>query len=274
MDVRLELAPGEARVVRLSAVEWVEVDAPHTVAAEVLPGGQELLLEARADGEALLLLYAQGRFAVWRLVVGAPRSTTAETETRYGAALGACPGLNAGAEDAAGASGRSESGASGRSGSLGGREGRRDAAQADTMGKAAAARVALPPAGSARVLKGRVQSEACRAALHTLLESEAFLARELELTFELELLQAQLKRMDAAWTKARLPVAGRYEGAGLVLAGEVTAEQHRRALWEAFRHSVGKVSLEDRMVVLPSPSEPPVPEGEALPPVPRKTPGR
>ena len=96
-----------------------------------------------------------------------------------------------------------------------------------------------------------MKSEACRAALHALLKTEAFLARELELTFDLETLQAQLGRMDAAWTAAKLPVAGRYEGAGLVLAGEVTAAQHRRALRESFLHSVGKVSLEDRVVVTP-----------------------
>jgi hypothetical protein len=98
-----------------------------------------------------------------------------------------------------------------------------------------------------------VKGEACRAALHALLKTDAFLARELELTFDLETLQAQLGLLDAAWTRARLPVSGRYEGAGLVLAGEVTVEQHRRALREAFLHSVGKVSLEDRMVVAPPP---------------------
>ena len=40
-----------------------------------------------------------------------------------------------------------------------------------------------------------------------------------------------------------------YSGAGLVLEGSATPEGHRRALWELFRQSVGRVPLEDRVTV-------------------------
>ena len=44
-----------------------------------------------------------------------------------------------------------------------------------------------------------------------------------------------------------LGLEARYSGAGLVLQGKATPEDHRRALWELFRQSVGRVPLEDRV---------------------------
>jgi hypothetical protein len=184
----------------------VEVEDPEVVEAEVLPGSGELLLVGRRAGSTLLLLYAEGRFAVWRLVVG--EQARAPARPPGGAALKAaqqaCPGLEA--------------------------------------------RVPAAP-GEARQLVARVAQPPCRQALQALLSTDAFLARELELTFELPALQAQLAAMDAAFSHARLPVVARYQGAGLVLGGEVTAAQKRQALWAAFRHAVGKVALEDRLAV-------------------------
>ena len=52
-----------------------------------------------------------------------------------------------------------------------------------------------------------------------------------------------------------------YHGAGLLLEGSTTPEGHRRALWELFRQSVGRVALEDRVTV----QRPPPPEDAGTP---------
>jgi len=68
VDVELLLKKGEARFVKPAAVEWVEVDEPSIVSAELFET-KEILFEAKKPGTALLLLYAEGRAAVWRVVV-------------------------------------------------------------------------------------------------------------------------------------------------------------------------------------------------------------
>ncbi len=70
-DVYADLRAGEERFEKLAAVEWVEVEDPTVLDAEVLPSG-ELLLTGKAKGRTLLLLYAEGKFAVWRVRVGTP----------------------------------------------------------------------------------------------------------------------------------------------------------------------------------------------------------
>jgi hypothetical protein len=92
-----------------------------------------------------------------------------------------------------------------------------------------------------------VKDARCREALRALLKTDAYLARELELTFELSVLQEQLASLTAALKGTGLTVS--YHGAGLVLAGSTTPEGHRRALWELFRQSLGRVPLEDRVTV-------------------------
>jgi hypothetical protein len=184
VDLSLPLEPGKERFHKLSA-------------AEVLAGSNELLLTGVKPGRTLLLLYAEGKLAVWRLVVGAP-GRTPEPEPSAElliAARKACPGLKT-------------------------------------------------TEGAERTLVASVKDSRCRDALRALLKTDAYLARELELTFELPVLREQLAALSAALQGTGLTVS--YHGAGLVLAGTTTPEGHRRALWELFRQSVGRVPLEDR----------------------------
>lgn len=101
--------------------------------------------------------------------------------------------------------------------------------------------------GAERSLAATVKDTACRKALLALFQTDAWLSRELELTFELPVLQDQLSGMNAALKELGLEAS--YSGAGIVLQGEATPEVHRRALWELFRQSVGSVPLEDRVKI-------------------------
>jgi hypothetical protein len=201
----MRLEPGRERFHKLSVVDWVEVEEPSIATAEVLEGSNELLLTGLKPGRTLLLLYAEGKFAVWRLVVGEPPGTEPIAEP-LAAARKACPGLKATTE------------------------------------------------GAGRGLKAEVKDSRCREALRSLLKTDAYLARELELTFELPLLQEQLAALTPALKD--LGLGASYRGAGLVLEGTTTPEGHRWALWELFRQSVGRVPLEDRVTVRrPAPSD-------------------
>ena len=115
----------------------------------------------------------------------------------------------------------------------------------------AAARKACPGLqvneGTERSLVVTVKDPACRKALLALFQTDAWLARELEITFELPMLQEQLSGITSALKE--LGLEARYSGAGIVLQGESTPEGHRRALWELFRQSVGSVPLEDRVKI-------------------------
>ncbi|WP_343213360.1 hypothetical protein [Archangium violaceum] len=200
VDLSVSLEPGKERFHKLSAVDWVEVEDPSVVTAEVLQGSNELLLTPLKPGRTLLLLYAEGKFAVWRLGVGAPgRPPEPEPSAELlAAARKACPGLKA-------------------------------------------------TEGSERSLTVHVKDVRCREALRALLKTDVYLARDLELTFELPVLQDQLAALTSALKGSGLTVS--YRGAGAVLDGTATPEGHRRALWELFRQSVGRVPLEDRATV-------------------------
>jgi hypothetical protein len=71
-DMFHDVEPGKEIFVPLTQVDWVEVDEPKLLSAEVLPGG-EVLLTGHKPGRALVLLYAEGTCAVWRVRVGTPR---------------------------------------------------------------------------------------------------------------------------------------------------------------------------------------------------------
>lgn len=103
----------------------------------------------------------------------------------------------------------------------------------------------------------RVDSEPCRLALRTFLEQGAVRADQTDLTFELTALQGQLRDLEAGLEALKLSgkVQLRYLGAGLVLEGAVSQEEHRRLLWELFRRSAGRAALEDRLT-LPEPARP------------------
>ncbi len=207
VDLTVAVERGTDRFHKLSVVEWVEVEDPSVATVEVLAGSNELLMTGLKPGRTLVLLYAEGKFAVWRLTVVEPgaKPEPQPSEPALSAARKACPGLRV-------------------------------------------------QEGAERLLVATVKDSACRAALLELLKTDAFLARELELTFELAVLQEQLATVSAS-LKA-LGLEARYSGAGVVLQGAATAATHRKALWELFRLSVGRVPLEDRVKVEAPPAAP------------------
>jgi hypothetical protein len=94
-----------------------------------------------------------------------------------------------------------------------------------------------------------VQNEACRKALHTLFQTDAFEARHLELTFEGKVLQAQLVSVqEGARQVAKGKVQAKYVGAGLVLEGNVSRAEHHKLLWEVLRRSLGRFAIDDQLV--------------------------
>ena len=191
-------------------MDWAESDAPGVVTAEALPQSGELLLTPHAAGIARVLLYAEGRFAVWRVMVGPIELQN--TGAELAAAKKACPDLKA-------------------------------------------------TEGAEPSLTATVNDTACRLALRTFLKTHAYLAKELELTFAVPQLQAQLEDF-AAGMPPGLTV--RYSGAGLVLSGKTDREGHRKALWELFNRAVGRVPLEDRTEVEAPPKPDDAAKQEAL----------
>jgi hypothetical protein len=190
-DMVHDVEPGKEKFVKLGAIEWAESEDPSIATAEVMEAG-EVLLTGLRPGRTLVLLYAEGRFAVWRVRVGTrPDAPPLEPVKK------ACPDL-------------------------------KHTPNQDVK------------------LTATISAEGCWKALHALLQGDAFTARELELTFDGKVLQAQLKAMQAALKKG---LQSRYVGAGLVLEGEVTKAEHRQTLWTLFKKSVGRVALEDRLEV-------------------------
>jgi hypothetical protein len=211
VDLVFSLESGSDRFHKLSAVEWVEVEDPSVATVEVLSGSNELLVTGKRPGRTLLLLYAEGKFAVWRLAVTAPgaRASPEAAPELLATARKACPGLQVNE-------------------------------------------------GTERSLVATVKDAACRKALLALFQTDAWLARELELTFELPALQEQLTALTPVLKE--LGLEARYSGAGIVLQGTATPTAHRRALWALFRQSVGRVPLDDRVKI-----EAPMPEPDAGP---------
>jgi hypothetical protein len=195
VDMVHDVDPAREKFVKVSAVEWLEVEDPSIATAEVMESG-EVLLSGLKPGRTLVLLYAEGRFAVWRVRVGAAAKPEVVTPD---AAKKACPDLQ------------------------------------------------LTPKEDTK-LTATVSSDACWKALLQLFQSDAFVARELDLTFDAKVLQSQLKGLQAVLKK---DTGAKYVGAGLVLEGQVTAAEHRAALWQVFKKSVGRVALEDRLETPP-----------------------
>jgi len=199
----------EARFIKLSAAEWIEVDDASIVSAELFET-QEILLEAKKPGVALLLVYAEKRAAVWRVVV---EETPPAPRPKLG---GAAPNPLQGAQEA--------------------------------CPKLRFQTAKLPK------IAGHVETEACRQALLLLLRQPGWLARELELVFEMEVLWAQgaamQKAVDEALGKDKVKL--RYVGATLEMSGRLGPGEHRRALWNVFFQAAGRIALDDRIqLVLP-----------------------
>lgn len=68
-DMVHDVEPGKEKFVKLGVVEWAVSEDPAIATAEVMESG-ELLLSGLKVGRTLVLLYAEGKFAVWRVRVG------------------------------------------------------------------------------------------------------------------------------------------------------------------------------------------------------------
>jgi hypothetical protein len=198
VDVVQDLEVGKEKFIRLSSLDWFEVEDPKVVTVEYLESG-ELLFTALKPGRTMLLMYAEKKFAVWSLTVAGKSQAAGEA---LPAALKACPKLE------------------------------HHPAEYDK-------------------LVGVVENEKCRLALLTLLSTDAFVGKNLAITFPVEVLQSQLRSINAGLTAQKQKISARYEGASLVLTGKTDAPGQRKALWEVFRRSAGRVAMDDQ-VELPS----------------------
>lgn len=189
VDVRHAVAVEKTVFVKLAGVDWLDNPSPTVASVEWQPGSNELVLEGLREGVAHVLLYAQGKMAVWQVRVQTPEKPAPLEPVRA-----ACPKLEVG-----------------RGG-----------------------------------VEGPVASVACLDALRVLFQGDGFVVRDLGLTYSGEVLQAQLKRVQAALPKG---VTAKYSGAGLVLEGTASPADHRKALWAAFHESVGRIALDDQVVV-------------------------
>ena len=199
IDVLQQLEPGKEKFVHLSSLDWFEVEDPKVASVEYLESG-EILFTPLKPGRTLVLMYAEKKFAVWRLVVGSKPPPQPEAAL-LATALKACPKL---------------------------------AHHPEAYDK----------------LAGIVGDDKCRLALLGVLSSDMFLARELDLTFEQPVLQAQLRAIEAALAAAKLKISARYEGVSLILSGSADPAGQRKALWEVFRRSAGRVAMEDQLEVI------------------------
>jgi putative type II/III system pilus formation protein len=195
VNAHFDLKVGEEKFQRLTPDAWVEVETPAVATAEVFETA-EVMLTGKSAGSTLVLVHAEDKVMVWRVVV---------------------------------------------------REGPDSATAGDLVAPARKACREVKVEGGE--LTATIRDEACRQALLKLFQSERdpFLAKDLDLTFELGALQSQLKAIESAVTKVAPDVKAVYVGAGLRLTGRATAAQHRRVFWEVFKGSVGRLALEDRI---------------------------
>ncbi|HYV48308.1 MAG TPA: hypothetical protein VFA20_25785 [Myxococcaceae bacterium] len=192
VNAHFDLKVGEEKFQRLTPDAWVEVETPAVVTAELFETA-EVMLTGKSAGSTLVLVHAEDKVVVWRVVVAGNPST----DDVVAPARKACREV------------KIENGE----------------------------------------LTATIRDEACRQALLKAFQSERdpYLAKDLDLTFELAALQSQLKAIEAALAKVAPGVKAVYVGAGLRLTGRATTAQHRRVLWEVFKASVGRLALEDRI---------------------------
>lgn len=128
---------------------------------------------------------------------------------------------------------------------------------------AAAARACAGLDARATELELEVKTPACRAALLKVLEQDRLLPRAIALTFDVKVMQAQISEMQSALEEKKIPIQLRYEGAGLVLFGKASDEQLRRAYFELFKKSAGRLAVSDKVELISA--APPLKEGTPKP---------
>jgi Pilus formation protein N terminal region len=104
----------------------------------------------------------------------------------------------------------------------------------------------------AQELELEVKTPACRVGLLKVLEQDRLLSRVIALTFDVKVLQAQVQEMQEALAAQKIPIQVRYEGAGLVMTGSADAQTQRRAYFELFKKSAGRLAVSDRIQVIPT----------------------
>lgn len=98
-----------------------------------------------------------------------------------------------------------------------------------------------------------VKTPACRTALMKALEQDRVLPRSIALVLHIPVMQAQISQMQDALAAQKIPIQLRYEGAGLVMTGTAAEESLRRAYFELFRKSVGRLAVHDKVQVATAP---------------------
>lgn len=208
VDLYEDVDAAKEKFIRLPSLDWFEIEDVDVLSAEWLASG-ELLLVPRKPGRTLMLLYADGVFAVWRVRVGAKPVVDKALQD---AALKQCP------------------------------------------------KITFAEAASDSKLTGVIHDDACRLALGKWLSTDGVQARDLEVVFDGKALQAQLKSIEAGLSKlAPGAVKARYVGGGLVLEGKLPLITKRKALWDIFRRTVGRVALDDKVVLADVPPTEPQP---------------
>ncbi len=196
VDVVQDLEVGKEKFIRLSSLDWFEVEDPKVVTVEYMESG-EILFTGLQPGRTLVLMYAEKKFAVWRIKVGGKSQPEGGT---LASALKACPKL------------------------------------------------AYHPTEYDKLV-GTLTDEKCRLAVLALLATDTFVGKELDLTFPIEVLQSQLKTINAALAAQKQKISARYEGMSLILTGTTDPAGQRKALWEVFRKSAGRVAMDDQVEV-------------------------
>ncbi len=234
VDAYVDVEAGAEKFVRPAAIEWAQVEDPKVATAEVMESG-ELLVTGVAPGRTLVLLYAEGKAAVYRVRVSAKgaKPKPANGDVEFADARERCKDVGTTKRDFV-----------------------------DVLPGAS------PPERLVR-FGASIPDEKCRAALLRLFQTDTFAARDLELVYEVAALQKQLESILDGFEQSSLPLSARYVGAGLVLEGTATRAQHRRALWEVFKRSVGRVPLDDR-VEITEPVSPEQHERQKSPPATEK----
>lgn len=232
VDVYVDAKVGEEKFQKAVGTQWVDVEFSPVAAVEVLPG-DEVLITGKTNGLTKLLLYGEGRMGVWELEACGDRSAK-EPPMRDQTSRRRCMTVDAVRRV------------------LNSRS--REELMAGVTKSCAGLRI--DPASATDKLVVDVRTEPCRKALLPLFKTDAFHSREITLTFDIAVLQSQLREIQTAIDAAIGPkrVEALYAGGSLRLKGSLTMAEHRKVLWTVFDNAVGRVTLEDRLVLTDKPA--------------------
>lgn len=237
VDVYVDAKVGEEKFQKAAGTEWIDVGTPSVALIEILPG-DELLVTGKKNGTSKVLLYGEGRMGVWSVTAcdGEAGPKAATTSEFWPIRMCGVPALIEAAQTKA-----------------------PSADEKDAL--LAAARKACPglrtnPSSPSDKLVADIRTEPCRKALLPLLKTDAFHSREITLTFEIVVLQSQLREIQTAIDASigAKRVEALYAGGSLRLKGSLTMAEHRKVLWTVFDNAVGRVTLDDRLVLTDKPA--------------------